>query len=79
MGLVSTAFFMFFVVFSLLLTFYMRGGNDDSWFKVDRQMCHNFVLVYYLSILVFGWYINCFMIRSWFIAKFAGSEAAAAF
>jgi hypothetical protein len=35
-GLVSIAFFLFMVVFSVLLCFYMRGGNADSWFAVDR-------------------------------------------
>ena len=28
MGIVSTGFFLFFVVFSLLIAFYERGGDD---------------------------------------------------
>lgn len=35
-------------------------------------------MIYYLAIVVFGWYVNCFMIRSWVIAKFAASAAVAA-
>lgn len=62
-------------VFSLLLCFYTRGGDDDSWFRVGRTECHNFVLVYYLSIVMFGWYFLNFMFRTWLISKFAAKQA----
>lgn len=70
----SIAFFLFMVVLAVLLCFYMRGGNADSWFAVDRAQCRNFVLIYYLSIVIFGWYIFN-MLRNWTIAKYAASEA----
>jgi len=73
-GLVSTAFFLYLAVFGLLLAFFKRGGDKESWFLVTRDQCHNFVMIYYLAIVFFGWYILN-SIRSLFICNFAAREA----
>jgi hypothetical protein len=59
------------VVLVMLCNFYRWGTDDSSWFRCTQAQAQAFVVTYYLSVVVFGWTVLNFWLRSWIIANFA--------
>ena len=65
----------YFLVLALLIAFYILGGDEDSIFKITKQQVHVFVLVYYLTIPLFGWFFLNLLLRLSIIARYASVQA----
>ena len=74
-AIVSTAFVFYMVVLLMLCSFYRWGHDSSSFFRCTPEQAHAFVVTYYLAVVVFGWLVLNFWIRSWVIANVAPRAA----